>query len=46
MALERKTINKHQREFAEKVQESKPLPGRRPEWLKVKLPTGKNYVDV
>ncbi len=44
--MERKTINKHQRDFAEKVQDAKSTLGRRPEWLKVKLPTGKNYVDV
>jgi lipoic acid synthetase len=46
MILDRKTINKHQRDFAEKVQGERGELGRRPEWLKVKLPTGKNYVEV
>jgi lipoic acid synthetase len=44
--LERKTINKHQREFADQIQDDIGTLGRRPEWLKVKLPTGKNFVDV
>ena len=44
--MERKTINKHQRDFASKVTDARSLAGKRPEWLKVKLPTGKNYVDV
>ena len=44
--MERKTINKHQRNFASKVTDARSLAGKRPEWLKVKLPTGKNYVDV
>lgn len=44
--MERKTINKHQRDFASKVQDARTHVGKRPEWLKVKLPTGKNYVDV
>jgi lipoic acid synthetase len=44
--LDRKTINKHQRDFADRVQGERGDLGRRPEWLKVKLPTGKNYVEV
>jgi len=44
--LDRKTINKHQRDFADRVQGERGELGRRPEWLKVKLPTGKNYVEV
>jgi len=44
--LDRKTINKHQRDFADQVQGERGDLGRRPEWLKVKLPTGKNYVEV
>ncbi len=44
--MERKTINKHQRDFADRVQGERGDLGRRPEWLKVKLPTGKNYVEV
>lgn len=44
--MDRKTINKHQRDFADRVQGERGELGRRPEWLKVKLPTGKNYVEV
>jgi lipoic acid synthetase len=44
--LDRKTINKHQRDFADQLQGERGDLGRRPEWLKVKLPTGKNYVEV
>lgn len=44
--MDRKTINKHQRDFADRVQGERGDLGRRPEWLKVKLPTGKNYVEV
>ncbi|MBK8660821.1 MAG: lipoyl synthase [Ignavibacteriales bacterium] len=44
--MDRKTINKHQRDFADQVQGERGDLGRRPEWLKVKLPTGKNYVEV
>lgn len=39
-------INKHQKEFAEIVEKTRPELGKRPEWLKVKLPTGGNYTDV
>lgn len=39
-------INQHQRAFKEAVEkESKDL-GKRPDWLKVKLPSGDNYSDV
>lgn len=41
-----RTINKHQRAFKEKIEENKEVLGKRPEWLKVKLPTGDNYLDV
>ncbi|MBK6682610.1 MAG: lipoyl synthase [Ignavibacteriales bacterium] len=44
--MDRKTINKHQRDFADQVQGERGDLGRRPEGLKVKLPTGKNYVEV
>lgn len=44
--MSRKTINKHQRDFADRVQGERGDLGRRPEWLKVKLPTGKNYLEV
>lgn len=39
-----KSLNTHQRKFAlvnEDIEHS-----RRPEWLKVKIPTGKNYIDL
>lgn len=38
-------INQHQLAFKEEV-EKKINPGKRPEWLKVRLPSGKNYKDV
>lgn len=39
-------INKHQKVFKEESEKvSKPL-GKRPDWLKVKLPTGQNYSDL
>jgi len=39
-------INQHQREYKEKVEKERIPLGKRPEWLKVKLPTGENYSDV
>jgi len=39
-----KSINTHQRKFAVENEEIEGL--RRPEWLKVRLPTGKNYYDL
>ena len=39
-------INQHQREFKELVEKEKIPLGKRPEWLKVKLPHGENYNDV
>ncbi len=39
-------INKHQRNFKESAEKDKVFPNKRPEWLKVRLPTGKNYKDV
>jgi lipoyl synthase len=41
-----KVINQHQKLFKELVEnERKPL-GKRPDWLKVKLPSGDNYNDL
>src|SRR6266542_2044207 len=37
-------INTHQRKFARPNKEVENE--RRPEWLKVKIPTGKNYLDL
>ena len=39
-------INQHQREFKEHAEKEKIPLGKRPEWLKVKLPHGENYNDV
>lgn len=39
-------INKHQKAYKEKVEENRGDIGRRPDWLKVRLPIGQNYSDV
>ncbi|BDQ01997.1 lipoyl synthase [Ignavibacterium sp.] len=39
-------INQHQKAFKEQIEKSRQDLGKRPEWLKVKLPTGENYTDV
>ena len=39
-------INKHQKEYKETLEKTKLPLGKRPNWLKVKLPTGNNYGDV
>lgn len=39
-------INKHQRDYKESVEQNKEELGRRPEWLKVRLPSGENYREV
>lgn len=39
-------INKHQKAFIEQIEKEKIPLGKRPDWLKVKLPTGDNYSDV
>ncbi len=39
-------INQHQKAFKEKIEKTKIPLGKRPDWLKVKLPTGENYSDV
>ncbi|QQS38047.1 MAG: lipoyl synthase [Ignavibacteriales bacterium] len=39
-------INQHQRAFKEEAEKNKTPLGKRPEWLKVKLPVGENYSDV
>ncbi len=41
-----RTINKYQKAYKEKVEQQKENLGKRPDWLKVKLPTGDNYLDV
>ncbi len=39
-------INQHQKAFKEQAEKTKIPLGKRPDWLKVKLPTGNNYSDV
>jgi lipoic acid synthetase len=39
-------INQHQKAFKEQAEKIKIPLGKRPDWLKVKLPTGDNYGDV
>lgn len=39
-------INQFQKAYKEKVEKEKIPLGKRPDWLKVKLPTGDNYSDV
>ena len=39
-------INQHQREYKKKVENSNLSLGKRPDWLKVKLPSGDNYTEV
>lgn len=39
-------INRHQRTFKETAEKSREVKLQRPEWLKVKLPSGKNYADL
>lgn len=39
-------INKHQKDYKEEIEKSKPELGRRPDWLKIRLPSGDNYREV
>ena len=39
-------INHHQKKYAETVAKDREDLGKRPEWLKVRLPSGENYKDV
>ncbi len=39
-------INKHQLEYKELAEKEKKSIGKRPEWLKVRLPSGENYKKV
>jgi len=41
-----RTLNAYQRAFKEEAEKSNIPLGKRPEWLKVKLPTGENYNEV
>jgi lipoic acid synthetase len=39
-------INQHQKKFAEEIEKQRPELGKRPDWLKVRLPSGENYKNV
>jgi lipoic acid synthetase len=39
-------INKHQRDFKHKLESEQSGIERKPDWFKVKIPSGKNYTDV
>ena len=39
-------LNKHQKEYKETVEKEKVDLGKRPDWLKVRLPSGDNYREV
>ncbi len=39
-------INQHQKKFAETIESDRPELGKRPDWLKVRLPVGQNYKEV
>jgi lipoic acid synthetase len=39
-------INQHQKKFAEEIEKERPELGKRPDWLKVRLPSGENYKHV
>jgi len=39
-------INQHQKSYKEKIEKDKVDLGKRPEWLKVRLPVGENYSEV
>ncbi|MCH7769923.1 MAG: lipoyl synthase [Bacteroidetes bacterium] len=39
-------INQYQRNYKEKIEKSKIPLGKRPDWLKIKLPVGDNYNEV
>ena len=39
-------INQHQKEYKDKIELNKTPLGKRPDWLKIKLPVGDNFNDV
>ncbi len=39
-------INQHQKAFKEASEKTQTVLGKRPDWLKVKLPSGENYAEV
>lgn len=44
--MQREYLNKHQKEYKAEVEQTEKNLGKRPDWLKIKLPTGQNYKDV
>lgn len=44
--METQKINKHQQQFKESTEKDRVDLGKRPDWLKVKLPSGDNYREV
>ncbi len=44
--METQKINKHQQQFKESFEKERADLGKRPDWLKVKLPSGDNYREV
>lgn len=44
--MEKTKINQHQKSFKEVVEKERGDLGKRPDWLKVRLPSGKNFKDV
>jgi lipoic acid synthetase len=44
--MRERMINQHQKKFAEVIEKERPELGKRPDWLKVRLPSGKNYKDL
>jgi lipoic acid synthetase len=39
-------INQHQKNYKEQIEKDKVDLGKRPDWLKVRLPVGDNYIEV
>ncbi|MBM4175268.1 MAG: lipoyl synthase [Ignavibacteria bacterium] len=39
-------INTHQKKYKELIETSERNLGKRPDWLRVKMPSGENYIDV
>lgn len=46
MTIKKIMINQHQRAFKEEAEKENKDLGKRPDWLKVRLPIGENYSDV
>lgn len=44
--MNKEYLNKHQKEYKKEVESEQKDLGKRPDWLKIKLPTGENYKEV